>query len=47
MYLNDASTAAGTPSTRPERPIPAGEVPARTVFAAGFAMMAAGLAVLR
>ena len=46
MYLNDAFDWRWDAQHRPERPIPAGEVSARTVFAAGFAMMAAGLAVL-
>jgi UbiA prenyltransferase family len=46
MYLNDAFDAPIDARERPGRPIPAGEVRARTVFAAGFAMMALGLGVL-
>jgi 4-hydroxybenzoate polyprenyltransferase len=43
MYLNDAFDARWDADHRPERPIPAGEVRARTVFAAGFAMLGAGV----
>jgi 4-hydroxybenzoate polyprenyltransferase len=46
MYLNDAFDWRWDAQHRPERPIPAGEVSARTVFVAGFAMMAAGLLLL-
>jgi UbiA prenyltransferase family len=46
MYLNDAYDAEIDVRERPERPIPSGEVSADTVFAAGFAMMALGLALL-
>jgi len=46
MFLNDAFDARWDAEHRPERPIPAGEVSARLVFQAGFAMMAAALAVL-
>jgi 4-hydroxybenzoate polyprenyltransferase len=46
MYLNDAFDWRWDAQHRPERPIPAGEVSARTVFAAGFAMMATGLLIL-
>jgi 4-hydroxybenzoate polyprenyltransferase len=46
MYLNDAFDAAIDRAERPERPIPAGRVSARTVFIAGFALLAAGLAVI-
>jgi 4-hydroxybenzoate polyprenyltransferase len=46
MFLNDAFDWRWDAQHRPERPIPAGEVTARTVFAAGFAMMAAGLVLL-
>jgi 4-hydroxybenzoate polyprenyltransferase len=46
MYLNDAFDARWDAEHRPERPIPAGEVPARLVFQAGFGMMAAALIVL-
>jgi 4-hydroxybenzoate polyprenyltransferase len=46
MYLNDAFDRRWDAEHRPERPIPAGEVSARTVFVAGFGMMAAGLVTL-
>lgn len=46
MFLNDAFDRRIDARERPERPIPAGQVGAPAVFAAGFAMMAAGLAVL-
>jgi 4-hydroxybenzoate polyprenyltransferase len=46
MYLNDAFDAKWDAQHRPERPIPSGEVRARTVFAAGFGLMALGLAIL-
>jgi 4-hydroxybenzoate polyprenyltransferase len=46
MYLNDAFDWRWDAQHRPERPIPAGEISARAVFAAGFAMMAAGLVLL-
>jgi 4-hydroxybenzoate polyprenyltransferase len=46
MYLNDAFDWRWDAQHRPERPIPAGQVKAGTVFAAGFAMMAAGLVLL-
>jgi 4-hydroxybenzoate polyprenyltransferase len=46
MYLNDAFDRAWDAENRPERPIPAGHVRASTVFTAGFAMMAAALALL-
>ena len=46
MYLNDAFDWRWDAQHRPERPIPSGEVSARVVFAAGFGMMAAGLALL-
>ncbi len=46
MFLNDAFDRRIDARERPERPIPAGEVDAAAVFAAGFGMMAAGLAVL-
>lgn len=46
MYLNDAFDHRWDAQHRPERPIPAGEVSARTVFAAGFGMLAAGLGLL-
>lgn len=43
MYLNDAFDREIDRRQRPERPIPAGEVSARTVFAAGFGMLGAGV----
>ena len=46
MYLNDAFDWPIDAQERPERPIPAGEVGARTVFAAGFAMLAVALLIL-
>jgi 4-hydroxybenzoate polyprenyltransferase len=46
MYLNDAYDAEIDARERPERPIPSGQVSAETVFTAGFAMMALGLALL-
>jgi 4-hydroxybenzoate polyprenyltransferase len=46
MYLNDAFDRGWDARHRPERPIPAGEVDARTVFLAGFALMAAALVLL-
>jgi hypothetical protein len=46
MFLNDAYDAEIDARERPERPIPSGQVSAETVFAAGFGMMAAGLALL-
>jgi 4-hydroxybenzoate polyprenyltransferase len=45
-FLNDAFDHAWDAEHRGLRPIPRGEVSARTVYAAGFAMMAAGLVVL-
>lgn len=46
MYLNDAFDRGFDAQHRPERPIPAGQVAATTVFGAGFGMLAAGMAVL-
>jgi 4-hydroxybenzoate polyprenyltransferase len=46
MYLNDAFDADWDRRHRPERPIPAGLVQARTVYLAGFAMLAAGLVII-
>jgi 4-hydroxybenzoate polyprenyltransferase len=46
MYLNDAFDAAIDRAERPERPIPAGRVTVRAVFIAGFALLAAGLAMV-
>jgi 4-hydroxybenzoate polyprenyltransferase len=46
MYLNDAFDRRWDAANRPDRPIPAGQVSARTVFLAGFGLMALGLATL-
>ncbi|MDH4172405.1 MAG: UbiA family prenyltransferase [Betaproteobacteria bacterium] len=46
MFLNDAFDAGVDARERPERPIPAGAVGAREVFAWGFGQMAAGVALL-
>ena len=46
MYLNDAFDREHDARHRPERPIPSGEASARTVFAAGFAMLATAVALL-
>ncbi len=46
MFLNDAYDAGVDRRERPERPIPMGEVSAATVFASGFAMLAAAIALI-
>jgi 4-hydroxybenzoate polyprenyltransferase len=46
MYLNDYFDRAIDARERPERPIPAGDIAANTVVAAGFAMLCAGIALL-
>jgi hypothetical protein len=46
MFLNDAYDAGFDAATRPERPIPSGEVERGTVFGYGYAMLAAGVALL-
>jgi 4-hydroxybenzoate polyprenyltransferase len=46
MYLNDAFDAKIDAAERPERPIPSGQVSARTVFSLGFAMLGLGIAGL-
>jgi len=46
MYLNDAFDADVDAVQRPQRPIPAGRVSRRTVFAAGYTMLAAGIALM-
>ena len=46
MYLNDAFDRRIDARERPEQPIPAGLVSARLVFLAGYALLAAGVAVL-
>lgn len=43
MYLNDAFDAEIDAAERPERPIPSGQVTAKTVFSLGFAMLALGV----
>lgn len=47
MYLNDAFDARWDAVHRPERPIPAGDVSARSVYLAGFAMLAVGVLLVR
>jgi hypothetical protein len=46
MFLNDAFDAPFDAAQRPERPIPSGEIGARAVFAWGFGLVAAGIALL-
>jgi len=46
MFLNDAFDRRIDAVERPERPIPAGQIAASTVFSAGFAMLAAALGLL-
>ncbi|HZB39295.1 MAG TPA: UbiA family prenyltransferase, partial [Beijerinckiaceae bacterium] len=46
MYLNDAFDREIDARERPKRPIPSGEVSAGLVFGAGFAMLAAGVALM-
>jgi len=46
MYLNDAFDREWDARERPTRPIPAGEIKAWTVFAAGFGMLGLGLALM-
>jgi hypothetical protein len=46
MFLNDAFDAQYDAATRPERPIPSGEVSQRAVYGWGYGMMAAGIALL-
>ena len=46
MLLNDAFDRNIDSRERPERPIPAGRIAARTVFAAGFALLVLGGALL-
>lgn len=43
MFLNDAFDSDVDARFRPDRPIPAGEVPRRRVFAVGFALVGAGV----
>lgn len=44
MFLNDAFDHGFDAKHRPERPIPSGQVSAREVFIAGFALLALGMA---
>jgi len=46
MYLNDAFDQHIDAVERPERPIPSGQVSARTVYIAGYGMLALGIAAL-
>src|SRR6202042_2891903 len=46
MFLNDAFDRDFDRRNRPQRPIPAGEVEAATVFAGGFALLAIGFIIL-
>jgi hypothetical protein len=46
MYLNDAFDRRVDALERPERPIPAGDVRATTVFAWGYAMLGGGVALV-
>ncbi|MBL6953142.1 MAG: UbiA family prenyltransferase [Alphaproteobacteria bacterium] len=46
MYLNDAFDAKIDAVERPERPIPSGQISARSVFILGFGMLVLGIAGL-
>jgi hypothetical protein len=46
MFLNDAYDAGFDAVTRPERPIPSGEVARETVFGYGYGMLGAGVLLL-
>jgi 4-hydroxybenzoate polyprenyltransferase len=46
MYLNDAFDREHDARVRPERPIPSGEISARSVFALGFGMLGAAVALV-
>jgi hypothetical protein len=46
MFLNDAYDRDFDANGRPNRPIPAGDVPAATVFVYGFALLACGVILL-
>lgn len=46
MFLNDAFDRDFDAMERPDRPIPAGDVPAGAVFTVGFTLLAAGEAVI-
>jgi 4-hydroxybenzoate polyprenyltransferase len=46
MFLNDAFDSAFDANSRPERPIPSGQVSAAQVYAVGFGMLAVGIGLL-
>jgi len=46
MYLNDAFDRDIDARERPDRPIPSGQIAARTVLAAGFALLGGGVVVV-
>ena len=46
MFLNDAFDREFDARTRPDRPIPAGQVTASTVFGSGFGMLGIGVLLL-
>jgi hypothetical protein len=46
MFLNDAFDSAFDTRSRPERPIPSGQVSAAQVYATGFGMLVAGVGLL-
>ena len=46
MYLNDAFDRELDAKERPTRPIPAGQISAEAVFAAGFGMLGGGVILL-
>jgi len=46
MFLNDAFDREFDARSRPDRPIPSGQITARAVFASGYAMMGAALLLL-
>ena len=46
MFLNDAFDSGFDAKARPERPIPSGQASASQVYAVGFGMLAAGIALL-
>ncbi|HXX12959.1 MAG TPA: UbiA family prenyltransferase, partial [Burkholderiales bacterium] len=46
MFLNDAFDREFDARTRPDRPIPAGQVTASTVFRSGFGMLGMGVLLL-
>lgn len=46
MFLNDAFDAAFDAIHRPDRPIPAGDIPGSAAHVVGFAMLAAGVGIV-